>query len=62
MNADTVVNRFRKREKDTLADEIRLNYWSQVLITHLIHIEERRLQDSDVAVEADQDPFWEIMS
>lgn len=61
MKADTIVNRFRKREKDALADEIRLNYWSQILITHLMHREERRLQDSDMPVEADQDPFWEMV-
>ncbi|MCP4358148.1 MAG: hypothetical protein GY796_09065 [Chloroflexi bacterium] len=62
MNGDTIVKRFRKREKDTLADEIRLNTWSLILIAHLIHQEEQRLQDSDVAVDEERDPFWSMVS
>ena len=62
MNGDTIVRRFRKREKDTLADEIRLNHWSLILISHLIRQEERQLQDSDVAVDEERDPFWSMIS
>ena len=62
MNRDSIVKRFQKREKDTLADEIRLNHWSLILITYLIRQEERRLQDSDVAVDEERDPFWSMVS
>lgn len=55
---DSLVNRFRRRQQDNLVDEIRLNGWSIILLIYKIREEEKRLQDSDVAVEADSDVFW----
>lgn len=58
MNTDNIVKRFSKREKDVLADEVRLNGWSLILIAHMIEEAERRLLDSDVAVDEESDAFW----
>jgi len=57
--SDSIINKFRKRQQDTLADEIRLQRWSIILLLALIAQEEKRLQDSDVAVEQDDaHDFW----
>lgn len=57
--SDSIINKFRKRQQDTLADEIRLQRWSIILLLAMIAQEEKRLQDSDVAVEQDDGrAFW----
>ena len=57
--SDSIVNRFLKRQQDTLTDEIRLHRWSIILLLNMIFQEEKRLQDSDVAVEEDTaHDFW----
>lgn len=56
--SDSIIDTFRKRQKDNLVDEIRLQRWSVILMLHMIYQEEKRLQDSDVAVEEDTQDFW----
>lgn len=56
--SDSIIDTFRKRQKDNLVDEIRLQRWSVILLLHMIYQEEKRLQDSDVAVEEDTQDFW----